>query len=52
MYSIITIPSNFAASTTAVSSELFTDLTPIIVLILGVVLVAVVVEIILSAIRK
>lgn len=51
LFSIVTLPSNFIASTTAVSSDLFTDLQSYITLILGVVLGVVVIEIIIGALK-
>lgn len=51
MIAIFTIPNNFVASTTAIMSDVFTDLSPIIVLIVGVLLAVVVIEIIIHAIR-
>lgn len=51
MIAIFTIPNTFVASTTAVMSEVFNDLSTIIVLIIGVLLAVVVIEIIIHAIR-
>lgn len=50
-YSIIIIPPEFVASTTAIMGELFSDLSPIIILIIGVLLAVVAIEIIVHAIR-
>jgi hypothetical protein len=50
-YPLITLPANFVASTTQVMSQLFTDLSGPIILILGVVIGALVIEIIFSIIR-
>ena len=52
MFSIITLPDNFVASTTATMGQLFTDLAPYITLIIGVVLAVLVVEIIIGVLRK
>jgi len=51
MLTIITLPSNFLASTTAVMSDLFTDLSPITVLIIGTLLLALILSIVIGAIR-
>lgn len=51
MLTIITLPPGFTASTTAVMSDLITDLGPYITLILGVILAVVVVEIVIHALR-
>jgi hypothetical protein len=51
-YSIIALPSNFVASTTANVSDLFGDFSPIITLILGILGVAIVIEIIIGAFRR
>jgi hypothetical protein len=50
MTPIFQMPSNFIASTTAVMSQLASDLSSPIYLIMGVLLAAVVLEIIISAI--
>jgi hypothetical protein len=52
MLSIITLPANFTASTTQVMGELFTDLGPYILLVIGVILGVVVLEIIIGVLRK
>lgn len=52
MFSIITLPSNFVASTTATMGDLFTDLGSYITLIIGVVLAVLVIEIIIGVLRK
>jgi hypothetical protein len=49
---IITLPANFMASTTATMADLFSDLSPYITLIIGILIAVVVVEIIIGAIRK
>jgi len=52
MFSIIILPSNFVASTTAIVGEIFTDLNPFITLIIGVLLGVLVLEILLGILRK
>jgi len=51
-YSLIALPDNFVASTTANISDLFGSFSPIITLILGIVGVAVIIEIIIGAFRR
>lgn len=51
MLTVITLPGNFAASTTAFMSDMFGDLSPYTTLILGIILTLVVVEILVHAIR-
>jgi len=49
--SIISLPANFVASTTESMSTFFTDLAPITMLILGIILAVTVIEIIIGALR-
>jgi len=51
MLTLIAIPTNFVASTSAIISDVFTDFSGPIYLILGVILAAVLLEIIIGAIR-
>lgn len=51
MLTIIALPSNFVASTTATMSDFFGDLSPITILVVGVLLGVVAFEIIINAIR-
>ena len=48
----IELPDNFVASTSQNASDLITALSPVITLILGVLLTAVVITIIINAIKK
>jgi hypothetical protein len=52
MLSIITLPNGFVADITATMSTLFTDLSGYITLILGVVLGAIIIDVVIGAIRK
>lgn len=52
MLTIIALPTNFTASTTAVAADFVNDLSAYIYLILGVILALVIVEVIIGAIRK
>jgi type II secretory pathway component PulF len=52
MFTIITLPPNFVASTTATMADLVSDLSPYITLIIGVLLAVVVIEILLGILRK
>jgi len=52
MLSIITLPNGFVGSITSTMSDLFTDLSPYVTLILGVVLGAIIIEVVIGAIRK
>ena len=51
MLTIFTIPSNFVASTTAVMSDVFSDLSGFLTLVVGVILAIVAIEIIIHALR-
>lgn len=51
VFSIFILPPNFIASTTALMSEVFTDLNVLIILIVSVILAVVVIELIINAIR-
>jgi hypothetical protein len=51
MFSIIPLPGNFVSSTTGVMAGMLTDLSPYITLVLGVILVVVIIEMIVGAIR-
>jgi len=51
MLSIIALPGNFVASTTASMADLFTDFSPLLTLIIGILLGAVVIDLIINAIR-
>jgi len=48
---LIALPDNFVASTTATASTIFSDLSPVVYLIGGVLLAAVVIELIIGAIK-
>lgn len=52
MFTIISLPSNFIASTTGTMSDFFTDMSPIVALIAGILLGVVVIEIIIGAIKR
>jgi len=52
MLTIITLPSNFTTEILANTSGLFTDLSPYLTLIIGILLAVVVIEIIIGAIKK
>jgi hypothetical protein len=52
MLTVITLPASFAASTTQVMSDMISDLSPFIYLVLGVILAAVVLEIVIGVLRK
>lgn len=52
MLSIITLPEGFVGNITATMSSLFTDLSGYITLILGVVLGAIIIDVVIGAIRK
>jgi hypothetical protein len=52
MLTVITLPLSFAASTTQVMSDMISDLSPFIYLVLGVILAAVVLEIMIGVLRK
>jgi hypothetical protein len=52
LLSIITLPENFNTNIVANASTMFTDLAPYISLIVGVMLAAVVVELVIGAFRK
>jgi hypothetical protein len=49
---IITLPNGFVASTTATMSDLFTDLSPYLILVLGILLASLVISIIISALKS
>lgn len=48
IFSIITLPDNFVASSTQTASTLFTDLSPVLVIIFGLLIGAAVIGILLS----
>jgi tetrahydromethanopterin S-methyltransferase subunit C len=50
--SIITLPTGFVADITGNSSQLFTDLAPIIALVAGVLLGAIVISLVIQAIKR
>ncbi len=52
MFTIFTLPTNFVASTTAIMGSLFSDLSPFITLILGVILATLVVTMIINTLTK
>jgi hypothetical protein len=52
LLSIITLPSGFVASTTAAMSDLFTDLSPYLILVLGILLASLVISIIINALKS
>lgn len=52
MLSIISLPEGFIASTTATMSALFGDFAPYIELVLGVILTAIVIEIVIGVLRR
>jgi len=52
MLSIINLPEGFVGNITATMSSLFTDLSGYITLILGVVLGAIIIDVVIGAIRK
>jgi hypothetical protein len=52
MLSIIPLPSNFISSITANTGDIFTDLAPYVALIVGVLLGVVVIQAIISTIKK
>jgi len=51
MFSIITLPANFVSDITANASDLITDLSPFITLVIGVLLAVVVISLIVGAIK-
>jgi hypothetical protein len=52
MLTLITLPNNFVASTTGVMSDLFSDLSPVIYLLIGVLLGALVLDIVIGALHR
>lgn len=52
MLSIIPLPANFVPSTTSMMAEILGDLSPYIILVLSIIAVAVIIEIIIGALRK
>ena len=52
MLSIITLPNNFVSTITGYMSDLFTDLSPYITLVLGIILGTLVISIIINTLRK
>lgn len=52
MLSIITLPTDFITDTTANASTIFTDLSPVITLIVGVLLAIVAISFIISAFHR
>ena len=51
MLSLISLPNNFVASTTGVASELISDLSPYITLIVGILLGILILEVVIGIIR-
>lgn len=51
MFTILALPNNFVASTTETMSQLFTDLSPITILIMGILLVAVLLSILIGTLK-
>jgi hypothetical protein len=52
MLTIISLPSNFVASTTAMMSDFFSDLSPITILIISVLLGALIIDIVVGALHR
>lgn len=52
LFTIITLPSGFVASTTATMSDLFSDLSPYLILIIGVLLASLVISIVIGALKS
>ena len=52
MLSIITLPANFITDITANASDLITDLSPFITLVIGVLLATIVITLIIHAIKN
>lgn len=52
MFNIITLPGDFASTTLGYVGTLFSDLSGIITIIIGVILAVLVIEILIGAIRK
>jgi len=52
MFSIALFPSNFATSTWEVSTMIISDLSPYLILVLGVILTVLVVSVIIKAIHR
>jgi len=51
MFSIIPLPANFVASTTAIMAEIINDLSPYFILIIGTILAVTVAVILIDALR-
>jgi len=51
MLTIITLPEDFISEMSANASDLFTDLSPILTLVFGIILLTIIISLILSAIR-
>jgi hypothetical protein len=52
MLTIISLPSNFVTSTTAMMSDFFSDLSPITILIISVLLGALIIDIVVGALHR
>lgn len=52
MLTVITLPENFTTSLLSVTSDFFTDLAPVTVIIMGVILSVLIVTILINALKK
>jgi len=52
MLTFITLPANFATDVASSTSDMISSFSPLLILIIGVLLVGVVIEIIIGALRK